>query len=299
MAQELKRILRGGLHANVPMSRYTTIGVGGNARILAEPATISQVSRIVGYAFRNELPYVVVGKGSNLIVRDGGYDGMVIRLGTHMARIRVNERTVRAEGGASFALLSRKLTRMGRKGLEFGIGIPGTVGGAVRMNAGAFGGEVSEVLQRVKYIDEKGDAHVQKASDMKFSYRQSSLPRGAIVLSATFACPRGAINKDVYERSLGRKETQPISERTFGSTFVNPPGAFAAQMIEECGLKGQKKGGAMISDKHANFIVNVDGNARAEDVEGLIRLMRDEVRKQFGITLKTEVIVIGNRQDET
>lgn len=295
MARELKRILRGGLRTNVSMSRYTTIGVGGNARIIAEPATLAQVSRIIRYAFKNELPYVVVGKGSNIIVRDGGYDGMVIRLGTHLARIRINKRTVRAEGGASFALLSRKLTRMGRTGLEFGIGIPGTVGGAVRMNAGAFGGEVSDVLQRVKFVDEKGDVHVQKATDMKFSYRHSSLPRGAVVLSATFVCPPGTINKEVYDRSLGRKETQPISERTFGSTFVNPPGGFAAQMIEGCGLKGQRKGGAMISDKHANFIVNVDGNARASDVEGLIRLMRTEVQKKFGVTLKTEVIVIGNR----
>jgi len=130
---------------------------------------------------------------------------------------------------------------------------------------------------------------------MKFSYRKSSLPLGAVVLSATFACPPGRINKSVYDRSIGRKETQPISERTFGSTFVNPPGGFAAKMIEGCGLKGRRKGGAMISDRHANFIINVDGNARAVDVESLIRLMRTEVQKKFGVTLKTEVIVIGDR----
>jgi len=291
----LKRILRGGLRMDEPMSRHTTIGVGGNARLLAVPASMGQVARAVRYAAKVNLPWVVVGKGSNLIVRDGGYDGMIIKLGTHLATTRVNKLTVRAGGGASFALLSRKVTRMGRTGLEFGIGIPGTVGGAVRMNAGAFGGEVSDALCRVKFVDADGEVRVLEASEMKFSYRRSSLPKGAIVLSATFGCPPGRIRKDVYDRSLARKETQPISARTFGSTFVNPPGGYAARMIEGCGLKGTRRGGAMISDKHANFIINIDGNAKAADVEGLIRMMRREVKKKYGTTLKTEVIVIGNR----
>jgi UDP-N-acetylmuramate dehydrogenase len=163
------------------------------------------------------------------------------------------------------------------------------------MNAGAFGGEVKDVLVRVKAVDEDGAIHVFRAADLEFSYRRSSLPAGVIVLSATFACPPGKVDRDVYNRSIGRKETQPIAERTFGSTFVNPPGDFAARMIESCGLKGRRLGGAMISDLHANFIVNVDGRASAADVEGLIRLMRTEVRRKYGVTLKTEVIVIGNR----
>jgi UDP-N-acetylmuramate dehydrogenase len=295
MAQELRRMLRDGLRRDEPMSRHTTIGVGGRARLLAVPSTAGQVARVVRYAGSVGLPYVVVGKGSNLIVRDGGYDGMVIKLGTHLSRVRVNKRTVRAEGGASFARLSRKITQMGRTGLEWGIGIPGTVGGAVRMNAGAFGGEVKDVLVRVKVVDEGGAVHVFRAADLEFRYRHSSLPAGAIVLSATFSCPPGKVDRDVYERSIGRKETQPISARTFGSTFVNPPGDFAARMIESCGLKGRRLGGAMISDLHANFIVNVEGRATAADVEGLIRLMRTEVQKKYGVTLKTEVIVIGNR----
>ena len=281
MARELNRILRGGLHADEPMSKHTTIGVGGNARLLAEPTSINQVTRVVRYTLESGLAYTVVGKGSNLIVRDGGYDGLIIKLGTHLGKIRLNRRTVRAGGGASFARLARRMTQMGRTGLEFGIGIPGTVGGAVRMNAGAFGGEISDVLRRVQFVDDHGELQVLKGSEMTFSYRKSSLPRGAIVLSATFDCPPGQINQEAYDRSLARKETQPISERTFGSTFVNPPGRFAAQMIEGCGLKGRRRGGAMISDKHTNFIINVDGSARAEDVEGLIRLMRQEVKKKY------------------
>jgi len=242
-----------------------------------------------------ELPYIVVGKGSNLIVRDGGYDGMIVKMGTYLSTIRMNQRTVFAEGGASFARLSRNVTGQGRTGLEFGIGIPGTVGGAVVMNAGAFGGEVSDVLLRIKLVSAEGVERVISAGEIEAGYRKTNLPKGAIVLSAAFRCPPGSVDKETYRRALGRKETQPISERTFGSTFVNPPGDYAARMIEACGLKGTCRGGAMVSEQHANFIVNVDGDAMASDVEGLIQLMKREVKKKFGVSLKTEVIVIGNR----
>jgi UDP-N-acetylmuramate dehydrogenase len=230
-----------------------------------------------------------------MIVRDGGYDGIVLKLGTHLSKTRVNRVSVLAEGGASFARLARNMTRQGRTGLEFAVGIPGTVGGAVVMNAGAFGGEVADVVRRVKLVDADGKQRVLLAKDIVFRYRGSSISRGSVVLSATFSCPPGQIDKKTYQRSLGRKETQPISERTFGSTFVNPPGDFAARMIEACGLKGVQRGGAKISEKHANFIVNSGGDATARDVEYLIRSMRREVKKKFGVTLKTEVIVIGNR----
>lgn len=283
------------MRPNEPMSRHTWIGVGGAARVLAEPTTIEEVSSLVRLANRRGMTYLPVGKGSNLIVRDGGFDGIVIKLGGPLCKVTINERTVRAGGGAAFALLSRKMTRMGRTGLEFGIGIPGTVGGAVRMNAGAFGGEVKDVLRRVKVVDPDGRVHVFRAADLEFSYRRCSLPQGSVVVSATFDCPPGTIRHDVYERSLGRKDTQPIDERTFGSTFVNPPGGFAAEMIEGCGLKGTRRGGAMVSPKHANFIVNPEGTASASDVEYLIELMRDEVKKKYGVSLRTEVIIVGNR----
>lgn len=294
-AKSLRRIVGEGLRLDEPMSRHTTIGVGGEARIMVVPRSMGQVVELVRYARSAALDYVVLGKGSNLIVRDGGFDGMVIKMGTHLSKVRVNRRTVFAEGGASFARLARNVTRQGRTGMEFGVGIPGTVGGAVVMNAGAFGGEVADILARVKLVDPDGVERVYRGDEIEFDYRETSLPKGSVVLSATFRCPPGTIDKETYRRSLGRKETQPVSERTFGSTFVNPPGDFAARMIESCGLKGARKGGAMISPKHANFIVNVDGKATARDVEGLIRLMRREVKKKFDVTLRTEVIVIGNR----
>ncbi len=294
-AKDLGAFLGSRVRVAEPMAKHTTIGVGGPARLMALPQTAAEVARVVRYALKKGIPYVVVGKGSNLIVRDGGYDGLVIQLAAHFTKVHVNKRSVCAEGGASFAALARRMTRMGRTGLEFAVGIPGSVGGAVRMNAGAFGGEVKDVLQRVRIVDETGKFRSLQASGMVFSYRHTSLPKKAVVVDATFSCPPGAIRTDVYERSVGRKKTQPIWERSFGSTFVNPPGRFAAEMIEGCGLKGRRQGGAMFSDLHANFIVNVDGHATAADVEALIETARDAVRSKYGVELKTEVIVIGNR----
>jgi UDP-N-acetylmuramate dehydrogenase len=295
LGAELAEFLGDRLRSDEPMSRHTTIGVGGPARWMALPSTPSEVARIVRCARSRGLPYVSVGKGSNLIVRDGGYDGVVIKLAEHLTRVRVNRQTVFAEGGASFAALARRMTRQGRTGLEFGIGIPGSVGGAVRMNAGAFGGEVKDVLVSVRLVDAGGRIRAVRAQEIAFSYRRTSIDPEAVIVGATFRCAPGKIRQDVYDRSVGRKNTQPIWERSFGSTFVNPPGGYAAEMIEGCGLKGHRHGGAMISDVHANFIVNKEGQATAADVEALIELARSEVRRKYGVELKTEVIVIGHR----
>jgi len=295
VAKELASFLGARVRISEPMSKHTTIGVGGPARIMVLPQTSAEVARVVRYALRRGVPYLPVGKGSNLIVRDAGYDGIVVQLAAHFTGVHLNQRSVCAEGGASFAALARRMTKLGRTGLEFAVGIPGSVGGAVRMNAGAFGGEVKDVLQRVRLVDGEGHFRSLRATDLEFSYRHTSLPARAIVVDATFSCVPGAIRTDVYERSVARKKTQPIWERSFGSTFVNPPGRFAAEMIEGCGLKGRRQGGAMFSDLHANFIVNIDGHATAADVEALIEIARDAVRARYGVDLKTEVIVIGNR----
>jgi len=294
-AERLSAFLQERVRRDEPMSKHTTIGVGGPARVMVLPKTPAEVARVVRVAKVLGVPYLPVGKGSNLIVRDGGYDGIVLQLAEHLTKTRVNARTVWAQGGASFAVLSRKMTKDGRTGLEFGIGIPGSVGGAVRMNAGAFGGEVKDALVRVRLVDESGRLSELSAADISFSYRHTSIPAGAVVVEATFHATPGPIRKDVYERSIGRKATQPIWERSFGSTFVNPPGRYAAEMIEGCGLKGVQRGGAMFSDLHANFIINVEGRATAADVEALIATAQSEVRKKYGVDLKTEVIVIGNR----
>jgi len=294
LMDSLTGLLGRGVHADEPMSRHTTIGVGGRARVLVTPSSVAQVSAVIRLTRALGVDRVAVGKGSNLIVRDGGFDGVVVKLGAPMSKVTVNKRTVRAAGGASFARMCRTLTRAGRRGLEFGVGIPGAVGGAVRMNAGAFGGEVADVLRRVWIVEGGGALRKVDASAIDFGYRRSSLPADAVVVEATFDCPPGEINRAAYERALGRKETQPIDERTFGSTFVNPSGGYAAVMIEGCGLKGTRIGGAMISSKHANFVVNPDGEASAADVEALIELMRSKVKERYGVSLKTEVVILGS-----
>jgi UDP-N-acetylmuramate dehydrogenase len=291
----LQRLLAERLRAAEPMSKHTTVGVGGPVRWMVLPKTAGEVQRTVRIANQYGVPYVAVGKGSNLIVRDGGYDGIVLKLAERMTAVRINQRTVTAQGGASFAVLARKVTKAGRTGLEFGIGIPGSVGGAVHMNAGAFGGEVSDVLTSARVVDATGAMSTVRARDLTFTYRHTTLDPRAIVVAATFNCPPGTVRKDVYDRSIGRKKTQPIWERSFGSTFVNPPGKFAAELIEGSGLKGRRHGGAMFSDLHANFIINIDGSASAADVETLIELARTEVKKRYGVELKTEVVVIGDR----
>ena len=291
----LRRIFGERILVDEPMSRHTTIGVGGPVRWMVLPKAASEVGRAVRWANQHGIAYAAVGKGSNLIVRDRGYDGLVIKLAEHMTAVRLNQRTVFAEGGASFAALARKMTKAGRTGLEFGIGIPGSVGGAVHMNAGAFGGEVKDALVSARIVDATGKIKPVRAGDITFTYRHTSLDPRAVVVGATFRCAPGAVRKDVYDRSIGRKQTQPIWERSFGSTFVNPPGKYAAELIQGCGLKGMKRGGAMFSDLHANFIINIDGSATAEDVEALIDLARTEVKRRYGVELKTEVVILGDR----
>ena len=278
-----------------PMSTHTTIGTGGIVRFFCQPQTPQEVVKLVRAALKHGIDYVGVGRGSNLLVRDGGYDGVVIRVASNLGALRLNKRTVYVEAGVSFTRLGRILTKNGRPGFEFAIGIPGSVGGAVRMNAGAFGSEIARVLKSVKIVNGEGRVVVLKPEELSFRYRQSELPPGAIVLSAVFACPPGQMDPEQYTRTLRRKETQPLSDRSFGSTFKNPHGGFAAELIERCGLKGERRGGAMISTKHANFLVNTGEDTRANDVEDLIKHVIETVHDQCGVKLSPEVIIIGDR----
>lgn len=284
-----------GLRTGESMAKHTTIGAGGKARFFALPASVREVTRLVRAAIRIGVPYIGVGRGSNLLVRDGGYEGLVIKVASNVAALQIRTRTAYAEAGVSFTRLGRVLSKDGRPGFEFAIGIPGSVGGAVRMNAGAFGGEIAKVLKSVRAIDGNGRIVVLTPDELGFRYRHSTLPAGSIIVSAIFRCPRGRVDAATMERTLSRKATQPLSDRSFGSTFTNPPGKFAAQLIEASGLKGTRRGGVMISAKHANFIVNVGENTKANDAEDLIRHVIDVVEDKHGVRLKPEVIIIGDR----
>jgi len=291
---EARRIAPSRVETGVPMSRHTTIGVGGAAAVFAGPRHVEQVIALVGLARERGVDFLVIGNGSNLLVRDGGYDGLVVKLAKNLTRMRINKRTVWAEAGVSFSLLGRKVTRMNRTGLEFAPGIPGSVGGAVRMNSGSWDRDVASVLQTVKLLDEEGNVRVLKRMDIQFGYRSSGLHRRAVVLSATFNCPPGEVDAEIVQKTADKKYTQPLSQRSFGSTFKNPTGDYAGRLIEQCGLKGTRRGGAMISDKHANFIVNIGENTTASDIEALIELAAQEVEKKFGITLEPEVDIVGH-----
>ena len=292
--KDIKALSSGRVSEHEPMSRHTTIRVGGPARIFVEPTSSGEVIELIRLFNRRNLDYLVVGRGSNLLVRDAGYRGIVIKIAGNLARIRMNEQTVYAEAGASFSLMARKATRQKRTGLEFATGIPGSVGGAVKMNAGAYGRDVFGVLHRIRLIEAGGRPVVLKTRDLDSGYRRGGLPGDALVLSATFHCPPGRVNREIVQKSSRRKDNQPLEHRSFGCAFMNPPGGHAGRLIDQCGLKGAQKGGAVVSEKHANFILNVGEKTTAGDIEKLIRLVKREVKKQLGVTLKPEVIIVGD-----
>lgn len=293
--RSLERACGSGLRLDEPMSRHTTFGAGGTARYFAEPDCSRDVVALVRAALKHGIRFIGIGRGSNLIVRDGGFDGLVIKVASKLGRIDLRARTANAEAGVSFTRLGRTLTREGRPGFEFAVGIPGSVGGAVRMNAGAWGGEVSKVLKSVKFVDRTGRITVLRADQLGFGYRKSELPAGAIVLSALFNCPPGEMDENAVRDALQRIDTQPLSKRSFGSTFKNPPGDHAGRMIDECGLKGVRRGNVVVSEKHANFLENDGENTRANDVEDLMTLIIETVKSRFDVTLDPEVIIIGDR----
>ena len=293
--RSLEKACPGRIRLDEPMARHTTIGAGGPARFFAVPKTGREVVSLVRAALKLEIDYIGIGKGSNLLVRDGGYDGLVIKIAGDIAGLVVYKRTAHAEAGVSFTHLGKVLTRSGRSGFEFAVGIPGSVGGAVRMNAGAWGCEVAGVLESVKIVDGSGRLAVLGVEELGLGYRTSRLPPRSIVLSAIFNCPPGAIDQEKLRLSLNRAETQPLKQRSFGSAFKNPPGGYAGRMIDECGLKGTRRGGVMVSDKHANFLVNVGENTKANDIEDLIGWIVERVEARSHVALTPEVIIIGDR----
>ncbi len=295
VAGRLEKACPGGIRFGEPMSRHTTIGAGGPAKFFAVPKTRGSVVSLVRAAIALGIDYIAIGKGSNLLVRDGGYNGLVIQIGRDLSRMTVYRKTAHAEAGWSFTQLGKKLTAEGRPGFEFAIGIPGSVGGAIRMNAGAWGRDVAGVLETAGIIDEAGRLAVLEAAELGFQYRATSLPRRAIVLSSVFKCPPGEIDDATLQKSRSRGLTQPLSERSFGSAFKNPPGDYAGRLIDECGLKGTRRGGVMVSQKHANFLVNAGEATSANDIEDLMTWIAGRVEAKFQVTLTPEVMIVGDR----
>lgn len=291
---------QGILRFNEPMSRYTSWRVGGPAERLYIPAGSADLSSFLKSLHLQEntanAPVHFIGLGSNLLVRDGGVRGTVVVMHNVSATLKIEDGLVYAEAGVTCAKLAKFSARQDRHGAEFMAGIPGTVGGALAMNAGCHGGETWDAVKKVLTVDAHGELHLRDRSEFEPSYRHVTMPANEWFLAAWFDLATGDASeaeRKIKSLLAKRLETQPLNLPNAGSTFRNPPGDFAARLIETCGLKGHVIGGAQVSEKHANFIVNL-GNATAADIEQLIALMRDTVKQKTGVDLQQEVRVIGD-----
>lgn len=282
------------VQADYPTARLTTVGTGGPARWFARPTTVAELGDVLAWAAGDGLEIAVIGLGSNLLVADEGYTGVVIRLAGDLARIERDGNRVTCGGGASLAAIVKRATEWGLSGIEFGCAIPGTAGGAVRMNAGAYGDEIRDVLAEALVIGPAGRRR-GGPDDLGMTYRRSEIAPGEVVAEAVLELrPDDAarIRETVAGMQRRRREAQPAKVRTFGSVWKNPGGErTAGRLLEECGLKGYVVGGARISPVHANFIENHDG-ARSSDVIALMREARRRARER-DVELEHEVQMLG------
>jgi UDP-N-acetylmuramate dehydrogenase len=289
-----------GVERDYPLSRLTTVRAGGPADYFARPETEEQVIDLLAWAEAEGLPIGVVGSGSNLLVSDDGFHGLVLKLAGWLTRMERDGTHVVCGGGARLPSAAAKAAGWGLTGLEFGVNIPGTVGGAVRMNANAYGGELGRVLERVTVCTPDGSDE-RRPDDLGFRYRGSDLGDREVVAMATFALTEANpadVKATMADMRRRRKEAQPSGIKTFGSTFVNPDdpraeGRSAGQLLDAAGCRGLEVGGARLSPKHANFVENT-GGATTSDILGVMAEARRQVRDRFGVVLEPEVQVLGD-----
>ncbi len=284
----------GALHWDAPIAPFTSLKVGGTADLLLVPASVSDLALAMPAISALQLPCFVLGQGSNLIVKDGGIEGVVLHLKHFKHMERIGNHRLFAQSGAAYPKLALFAMEQGLSGLEFACGIPGSVGGAVAMNAGIPNAETAEVLESITLVAPSGHCLDLPARDLGFSYRRTQLPEG-IVVDATFVLHPSA--REIIEHNMKhllkrRQITQPLQKPNCGSVFKNPPGHHAGALIEAAGLKGFHVGDAQISERHANFIINL-GRAQAADCLALINKIQDTVRQKQGIALELEVKIIG------
>ena len=280
----------------VALSRFTTLGTGGPARAFGRPESEHEVQELLRWAGERSLAVAVVGLGSNLLAADDGVDALVLKLGGDIAAVKIDGDVVRAGGGAANAVALHRARAAGLGGFEFACAIPGTIGGGVWMNAGAYGGEFVHVLERALVATADGTGWLTP-QELGLSYRHSDLQHGQVVVQGELRLhprPSDEIKAEVRELNARRKAAQPTDRRTFGSVFKNPDHELSAgRMLEACGLKGHRIGGAQISPKHANFIENADG-ARSSDAVALMAEARRRAREQYGVDLRHEVELLGD-----
>lgn len=281
---------------NEPMMKHTTFRVGGPAKAFVSVDTEKQLSEIIPFLIKVEEPYYVVGNGSNILVGDRGYNGVILEIGSKFNKITVNDNTITVQAGALMSSVARIALENGLTGFEFASGIPGTMGGGVVMNAGAYGGELKDVVKNVKVMSPEGEMINLSGEDMRFGYRNSAIKTGPyIAIEITIELQKG--NKDEIEekmRSLNeqRRSKQPLEFPSAGSTFKRPEGYFAGKLIMDTGLRGFSIGGAAVSEKHCGFVINKK-NATAIDIYEVITEVQERVYDKFGVHLEPEIIFLG------
>lgn len=278
------------------LSSHTTFRIGGAAKYFAVPKNEEEIMEAVDFAIVKDLPYYILGKGSNVLFADEGYPGVVIEIGAGMEKVeRIGDTGIRAQAGVSLSALAAFAAREGLSGLEFAGGIPGTLGGAVTMNAGAYGGEMKDVIVSAKVMDEEGAVQELSCEELQLGYRTSIVQKKQlVVLEAEFLLKPGTteeIQNTMKELNAKRREKQPLEYPSAGSTFKRPEGYFAGKLIEDAGLRGYRVGDAQVSEKHCGFVVN-RGKATSAEVLQLIEDVQKEVKEQFGVQLEPEVRII-------
>lgn len=293
--KEVQGLIKGRVLFDTPLKQFTSIRVGGPADNIFFPKDIEELKKLIIYARRKKIPILILGKGTNMVVRDGGIRGWVIILTKGLKRISVSGEMVEAEAGVTLPRLVKFTITRGLSGLEPFFGIPGTVGGGLAMNAGAWGVELKDLISSVTFMRDDGELVMRPRKRLKFLYRELSFPSSWVIVKGQFKLQKDR-KEDILERvksySEMRKKTQPLDYPSAGSIFKNPPEGPAGKWIEEVGLKGFTMGQAMISDRHANFIINL-GKATATEIINLMELVEKKIYEEKGIFLEREVRVLG------
>ena len=299
-AEKLRKEISGRVEERVMMKRYTSFRIGGLCELMVFPNDAGELAKVIELCEKAGLPWKILGRGSNLLVLDHDLEMVLINLQEGMKKIElVGETRVRAEAGANLNRLVKVCQDLGLSGLEWAAGIPGSVGGAIRMNAGAEKKDISMFLKRVEFFREPKGVFVKDRDELKMGYREFEMPERTIILAGEFELTPGkprAIRSRIRGFIRRRRKTQPVSLPSAGSVFKNPPGAYAGELIEKSGLKGLRLGDAQVSEMHANFIVN-RGRAKARQVLELIDLIQEKVRKERGVKLELEIEIVGKKDD--
>lgn len=283
---------------NELMKNHTTFKIGGPVDVLVLPQTVDDIRTTINYCHKNKYPLFVFGLGSNIVVRDKGIRGVTLKIGNTLKEIQISGQEIYAQAGVRLSELARKAEANSLSGLEFAEGIPGSLGGAVFMNAGAYDGEMKDVVWEVEAISPSGEKQIFPAADLGFDYRKSVFQSNDYVIVAVKMKLKPGVQAEIRskmrEYAASRREKQPLEYPSAGSVFRRPPGYYVGPMIENMGLKGYSVGGAQVSEKHAGFIVNT-GNASASDVLQLIEIIKKAAREQFGVDLQPEIRVVGEQ----